>query len=294
MLFDKDGSYRLALWTNDMEVPVQVDTGVDAVTLVDIVGKEEQRRTDNGVLSLTLTGTPIYLVGVSPDLEKQASKELREDRWVEGTFVRHSRTIHRMKRPPVIDGTAGPREWGGQTTIEMRNPKLDDAEASATGRVAWDAGHLYIAAAVTDDQPYYNTFKPAEVYAGDSLEVWVGSQPKYQIPEFIHSHDQQMLFAPTSVTGKPVAGKVEVANLELSDIEGLDIAFARTKDGWSVEMAIPLAYFKEFPGRAGHKACLEMRVNDADKDHKRYKLNPVQGRPSHMDATRWSYLVLAE
>lgn len=294
MLFEKDGKMTQVLWTNDLDLTVEVETGVEEVTLVNFMGGESRLPTPGGKIMMDLTGVPVYMVGVSPELENKATTDLSMDRWQHNIFKRGSRTARKMQSPPKIDGKITEAEWGGHTTIEMVCGKADPKDSSALGYVAWDEDRLYVAADVTDDEPYFNNFKPAEVYAGDSLEVWVGSQPKYQIPEFVHTHDAHMFFAPTSITGEPVAGKIEVANISLSEIEGLDIAYARTDKGWAVEMAIPLAYFKEFPGKVGHRASFEMRVNDADKKHLRFKANPVDGMPSHVDATKWSYLILEE
>ncbi|MGN6625971.1 MAG: sugar-binding protein [Tepidisphaeraceae bacterium] len=295
MLFEKSGNYTLVLWTNDQNIPVDLKIGEPSVTKVNMVGTPETLRADGGRVSLALTGEPIYLVGVNPDLAKQASTELRPDRWVVGRFVRGTRVAHRMATPPTIDGRIDESEWEGQTQIALANKKVAPADASATGFVSWDSKHLYVAAKVTDDHPSPNTFKPAECYAGDSLELMVCSQPKFQIPDFLNTHDVHMMFAPTCATGRPVAGAVEVANIKLSDIPGLQIAWGHSDHGWSVEMAIPLKYFKDFAGQVGHQACLEMRVNDLDPGHPRFKIEPADGGlPSHVDATKWSYLELAE
>ncbi len=296
MLFERDGQHTLVLWTNDVEVPVEVDAAASTVTLVDIVGAARQVATADGKLALTLTGDPLYLVGVGASLAQQARTELRQDRFVLGRFVRGQRVAHRMQSPPNIDGRLTDQEWAGHTRIQLQARNMPQENISALGYVAWDARHLYIAADITDDHPGFNPFKAPTAYDGDSLELWVGSQPKYQIPEFVHSHDQQLLFAATSLEGQPVAGRVKVANYELSAIEGLRIAFGQTQTGWTVEMAIPLSHFPEFPGVAGHIACLEMRVNDRDPgpSAKRVKADPVDGSPSHHDATRWSYLELVE
>jgi hypothetical protein len=294
MLFEKNGQHILALWTNDVDVDVQVPTGVEQVTRVDIVGSQTQLKTPNGKIDLTLMADPVYLVGVSSELAKQTQQNFQPDQFIQGLFVRNKRLAHKAQTPITIDGNIADGQWDGQTTIDLQLRKQNPTDVSAIGYVAWDEKYLYIAAKVTDDDPFYNKAQPESVYDGDCLELWVGSDIKYQIPEFIHSHDQQMFFAPTCITGQPVTGKVVIPNQKLAPIEGLKSAFKKTDIGWNVELAIPLSYFKDFEPKVGHVAAMEMRINDVDAKHKRYKADPVDGKPSHFDATLWSTLELIE
>lgn len=295
MVFERsDGRYVLVLWTNDLTLPVLIDTKATEVEQVNIVGASEKRWTQAGQLELVLTGDPIYLVGVGAELAREAKPDGDGSRWVTGRFVRQSREAHRMKTPPVIDGRIGEAEWRGQTEIEMKNQRIAPADASAMGYVAWDKTHLYLAAQVRDDHPYFNLRDPVSVYDGDCLEVWLCSQPARQIEGFLHTHDFQLLFAPTSASGKEVVGRVDHAAMQLIPIEGVRYAFSRAKEGWAVEIALPLSAFPDFPGELAHTAALEMRVDDVDPTHARFQINPAAGSPSHRDATRWSYLKFVE
>jgi Domain of unknown function (DUF1083). len=299
-LFEKDGVHTLVLWTNDLEIPMEIDVGVPEVTLSDVVGAEKAVRTRDGRLSLALSGDPVYVVGVSPSLEDRASKELWDGQWVAGRFVRGERVARRMTSPPSIDGRVEEQEWKGHSRIPLSAPRVDKADASATGYVAWDASHLYVAAVVRDDDPFVNTQPPFTAYLGDSVELFVGSDVKRQIPEFVHTHDQQMIFAPISQDGRPVAGGVNRNERRLDGIEGLRMASVKTTDGWSMELAIPLSYFRDFLGEPGHIAAFEMRVNDVDTERDgdrgvRFKIDPADGGcPNHLDATVWSTLQLVE
>ena len=294
MLFEKDGQHIIALWANDVVVDVKIPTGVPQVTCIDIVGHASQLKTADGNVDMTLTANPIYLVGVSPELAKLTQKNFHPDQFVEGLFIRNKRLAHKAPTPITIDGDITDEQWQGHSTIDLQLRKQNPADVSAIGYVAWDEQFLYVAAKITDDEPYYNKALPESVYDGDCMELWVGSDIKYQIPEFIHSHDQQMFFAPTCSNGKPVTGKVVIPNQKLAPIDGLKSAFKKTDTGWNVELAIPLSYFKDFEPKVGHVAALEMRVNDVDAKHKRYKADPVDGKPSHFDATLWSTLELVE
>lgn len=299
-LFKRNGVRTLVLWTNDCKIPVELDLGVAAVESVNIVGRSECLTTVDGRLSMELSGDPVYLVGVGPELEEKAVVDLWEEQWRTGRFVRGKRQAHRMKNPPVIDGHLEDHEWKDQTTIPLGIARTNDADIRGTGFVAWDATNLYVAAVVEDDDPFVNTQPPFTAYLGDSVEVFVGSDVKYQIPEFIHTHDRHMIFSPTSSDGRPVSGVFNRNEQRLNGIRGLRMASVRTADGWSMEVAIPLDSFKDFPATPGHLAAFEMRVNDVDSDRRnnralRVKMDPVDGgRPDHLDATVWSTLQLVE
>lgn len=298
-LFEKDGTYTLVVWANDVEVPVEVPVGVPSLQAVNVIGQESTLKTADGKLPLTANGDPVYLVGVSPELAKTASKELREDQWVTGKFIRGEREARRLKAPVEIDGKLSPQEWDGQTQIEMAIPSVDPKNVHGTARVAWDNDYLYVAVDVTDAHPAFNPYQPFSAFDGDSLEVFFCSDIKYQIPEFQHTHDAQMLFAPTSADGTPVAGVVNKKEKKLDPIPGLKMATTTSKEGWSMELAIPVATFKDFRPAPGQVCAFEVRVNDADPDRPagkngRFKANPSDGNPSHHDATVWSILNLVE
>ena len=84
MLFDRDGELTLALWTDETDRSVQIDVDADRVRVVDMMGGEEERVTDQGQIQLLLDGAPTYLVGVGEALRQQAAGPevpLRTDRW---------------------------------------------------------------------------------------------------------------------------------------------------------------------------------------------------------------------
>lgn len=298
-LFEKDGRYTLVVWANDVEVPLEIPAAVPSVQMVDVIGRESTLKTSDGNLHLTANGDPVYLVGVSAELAKTASKDLRDDQWVTGKFVRGEREAHRLSAPVEIDGKLTPQEWERQTKIEMAVPNVDSKNVHGTAHVAWDKDFLYVTVDVRDAHPAFNPYKPFSAFDGDSFEVFFCSDIKYQVPEFVHTHDAQMLFAPTSAEGKPVAGLVNKKEKKLDPIPGLKMATATSKDGWTMELAIPASAFKDFLPAPGQVCAFEVRVNDADPDRPagkngRFKANPVDGNPSHHDATAWSVLKLVE
>lgn len=308
-LFERDGKFLLALWTNDLDIPLDLNVGANQVTMTDLVGKETVLDAPGGKLHLNLTGNTIYLSGVSADLAKQASTQPRNDQWVEGVTVRKSRDARLMRKPPAIDGKISSQEWSGQTKIQMARSKVPPQDASGEGYVAWDKNYLYVAAEVKDDHPdvtvdsetaekkdwRYDSHNPTSARMMDGLELFVGSQPMYQVPEFVFTYDMRLFFSPILENGKPIACVVNDREKTFDPIPGLKIAYAKTGSGWSVEMAVPLSQFKDFPNKAGGQVAFEMRIDDADSGEGVRLINPVDANPGFWeDATLWSYLNLVE
>ena len=76
MLFERGGTFTLALWARDGDKSITVEPGVEKVTLVDMVGRESETTVPAGGLKLTVGPDLIYLVGVNPALAKKVTTEL--------------------------------------------------------------------------------------------------------------------------------------------------------------------------------------------------------------------------
>ncbi len=93
MRFKKDNAETLVLWTEDKDIPFTYESGLKEVTVTDIMGRTQTRKTDNGKLSLALSGNPIYLVGVKPAAKLiTPNDEPALDRWRPRTVT------HTLKR----------------------------------------------------------------------------------------------------------------------------------------------------------------------------------------------------
>jgi len=277
--------------------------------MVDIVGRETSVDTQNGKFDLTLDGNVVYLVGVSSKLEQLADSQPRSDLWVQGVEQRGERNSFRMRQPPVLDGRVTEVEWGNQDKIEISFSKVDAEDISGTGYVGWDENWLYVAVDAVDDVPMAKGELPDDYHwrkklrnptphvLVDGLNVFVGAQPKYQIPSFLYAHDKHFVFAPKSEDGQPVAYEVDVSTSKLKDIPGVRFEYALTEKGWSAELAIPLSIFKDFPTESGATIAFEMSLIDFDPGE---KIDPRVIRPKdanknyYDDATLWNLLHLRE
>ena len=63
--------------------------------------------------------------------------------------------------------------------------------------------------------------------------------------------------------------------------------------GWKAELAIPWRELSDFDAKPGAVLALELRVNDADKSHPRWKIDPGDVEDLSTEyPSRWSLLKL--
>jgi hypothetical protein len=294
MLFEKNGTRTLALWTQGEPLEAEVDAAAPEVELVQIDGRAARQPTQGGKLRVKLTQAPVYLVGVGAELVAQASKELRADRFPEPEKApRVNRTAKRLNPAPKLDGKFD--DWAGAAELGMVNPKVAGLDCSGTGYVSWDAQFLYLAVDIRDNE-ILNNQPRAKLYRQDSLEAMVSLEPR----ESGSGHgprDFQLFITPKSGEGKAIVGFVtdrEAGVVE--DVKGAESHVGPGNNGWVAEVAIPWAAFTGgFEPKDGAKLALEFRVNDADTSHERFKIDPLDvAAISTNDPSTWSYLILKD
>ena len=289
MLFIQGNQEVLALSTHGETKEINMQPGVATVLRHDLFGTETTLSTVDGKLHLSVGPAVIYLSGTA--LANLASRELRSDRWpVAEKPPRTTRTIHHFTTAPVIDGDLA--EWKGATQLAMQNPKVAGDDASGTASLGWDAQYLYLAVAMRDNE-LLNTRTRAKLYQQDSIEVFIASKPRESGGGY-GPGDSQLIIAPTSADGKPVVGIYTDRNAGTStDISGAVFRFVKTSVGWTGEIAIPWAALPEAAPAVGASMALELRVNDADSSHERWKIDPLDGNVRVEDPSAWSLLLLA-
>jgi hypothetical protein len=300
MLFEKKGVFTLALYTlgakqdpGTAQKKIEVAPGVKEVTQVDMVGKETKLTTSGDTVPVTLTEAPLYLVGVSPELEKSASKELRPDRWPKpDKLARVTRTAPQVTAPPAFDTNID--SWGKMLQIGLANPKVAADDASGTGFVGWDEKNLYVGIKMRDNE-LLNTQPRAKLYSQDCVELFVSTEPRDSGSGF-GPKDYQFFLAPTSGEGKPIVGFVsDRESGKVDDVGGATNFTAKIDKGWLMETAIPWTALGGIKPQKGMQLALEIRVNDADTSHPRFKIDPVDV-PNEVitptDPSTWSKLEL--
>lgn len=240
MLFERGGEYTVALWTADETKTVDVTTFRRQVTRYDMMGRAETLTTDLGATQLTITGDPLYLVGVGADLAREAAPPtapLRDDRW---RTRAPSLPAVRLAQPPVVDGRLD--DWSGEPVLKLADPKIDDLSAQAW--FGWADGNLYVAVRVADTH-LHNDRPVLQCDLGDAVDLWLCARPDRQVGE-AELYDYRLRIAPTCETGQPacVFGSVAdepLVNPPAADPSGPRWAVTTDVKGWTVEAAVPLA-----------------------------------------------------
>jgi hypothetical protein len=85
----------------------------------------------------------------------------------------------------------------------------------------------------------------------------------------------------------------------VTDVKDAKFFAGETKNadrGWAVEVALPWAALGGFKPAKGSKLALEMRVNDADTSHERFKIDPTDASADFAvtDPSTWSLLLLED
>jgi hypothetical protein len=293
MLFERNGVYTLAIGTKGETKAVDIKPGVGELTIVDMVGNERKFSATSEVLKVDAGPDWTYIVGVDPNLAKHASTELREDRWPKPAKPpRITRTMKKLGGPFAADGKID--EFKGALQLAQSNPKVNGDDASGMTYLAWDDQNLYFALDMRDNEMLNKRPRP-KLYQQDSIELFVSTEPREQNSGY-GKGDFQMFITPTSGEDKPIAALLtDREGGVLADLKDPKFYAGKKNAGWIVELAIPWSTFGDFKPKAGAKLALEVRVNDADTSHERWKLDPVDNqsyRPE--DPTGWSYLILED
>lgn len=292
MLFERNGIYTLALWTRQGSKQINVPAGVDSLTMVDMVGKETKVNTTQGSLALNISPDLIYLVGVSPTLAQKASKELDPKRWAkEKEFKRVVRTMPRTLQRIVADGKFD--DWGLKLELAMLNPKVNGDDASGIAQLTYDEKNLYLAVQMRDNE-LLNKRPINKLYQQDSVELFISTEPRDTSSGY-GPNDYQLILTPTSAEDKPLGMYVaDRAAGTLVPINGCALYAGPVNRGWVMEVAIPWKQFSNFSPKQGDKIAFEIRINDADTSHERWKIDPDGVTVLTEDPTKWSHLILGE
>jgi hypothetical protein len=288
MLFEKNDNYTLALWIKEGAKDITIEPGVAEVTMVDIVGKETKVTVKGGKLAVKVSPDVIYIDGVK-DMEKLASLEIREDRWPEPEIVERNKRVAKKFTPSKLDGSFA--EWENVNQWPVMNVKVNGNDASGVGYLAWDKDFLYVGLNMRDDQ-VMNTKPNAKLYSEDSIELFVSSEVRDTDLGY-GPHDHQFFITPASKLGGPKVLEVLDGTAGVTaPIKGSKSYIGKSKKGWVAQVAIPWSTFPGFEAKTGASVALEMRVNDADTSHKRWKLDLDGVYISPTAPTEWSILEL--
>lgn len=286
LLFERGGVRTLALYTKEGTQRLTLDPGAPGARLVGMAGGVQPLAA--GPLSIGVGPDVQYVVGIGPALAAQASRELRQDLWPQRDARPPRAVRHAPRLTPAIDGRLD--EWADHLQVGLVNEKVNGDDASGLAGLAWDERSLYLAFQIRDNQ-ILNSRPTPKLYQQDSVEVFVSTEVRDGDGGY-GPNDHQIWLAPASAEGRPLLVRVaERASGRLVEVAGAVFQVVAAKPGWTAEVAIPWSALG-ITAAAGGRIALDLRLNDADASHERWKVDPVDSRIDTEDPTRWAVLEL--
>ena len=176
--------------------------------------------------------------------------------------------VARAERPVTIDGSALDPAYG--PPIPLRNlvapsaPRRpadnQDADLSATARLAADDGHLYVHLDVLDDRVM--TPGGRGVFRGDAVEIYLSANPPGDAPAPPTPNPQDHWDDRSVQLGLAAGPDGKVREQKHGSTDGVRRAVTLTDGGYRLEAAIPWALVGGRP--EGDRFGLELQVADRD------------------------------
>lgn len=155
-----------------------------------------------------------------------------------GTKARLSATIGRAEGPIKANGTAS--GFPGLPPEQISKSQLVEGSAegdlAASYRLCWDAKYLHLLVEVTDATPMKNSQVGNNLWRGDGVELFVGSEQLDKAGSLLFT-DRHILLSGGLVDGKPQTHVVNAAqqpNIEMAVVPRSD------GKGYTLQAAIPL------------------------------------------------------
>ncbi len=159
-----------------------------------------------------------------------------------------------------IDGLG--EGWPGRPPEILRSHKQDagkdDTSLEATFKLAWDDTNLYLLINVTDPTPLNNSRQGAELWQGDGVELFIGSEKLDQPGGLLFTDHQVLLGAALDVR----TGKAHLVNAAKQPEIGLANVAAVDGSGYTMEAAIPWNALHVKPGE-NTVLLFDIAVDDA-------------------------------
>ncbi len=159
---------------------------------------------------------------------------------------------------------------------------------SARVHIAYDKTNLYIGADITSKTPQYNSMNAGDIYNGDALEIYVGTDS---------SNPQRKAYSPTDIQivvspGKAGEGAEIYSVTDKGDIPNSKIATKLTATGYTMEISIPLIYFYKLDMGPGKSIGFDIAVDDVGASSKTRALQAAwsQQDKSWQDPSAWGSL----
>ena len=199
-------------------------------------------------------------------------------RWGTLTLVKAVSRVDVPRGTPVIDGIAEPA-WARASQITTEVQVIGSGGASATARLLWDTGHLYVYVTVTDsarDESSPNT------YEQDSIEIFVDTENSKNAGY----NDEDGQYRISFTNRQTISGNFNAGAIA----DNLRSAARITPTGYVIEASIELDTIR--PG-VGTLIGVDLQVNDATagvRTAARTWHDPTG--LSYLDTSRWGVAIL--
>ena len=167
----------------------------------------------------------------------------------------------------TIDGSS--KGWPGRPPELIGSDRLvmgkEGQGLEATFKVCWDDQHLYILANVTDPTPMNNTKSGADLWGGDGLELFIGSEALDE-PGTLRFTDHQVLLG---AKAEAKSGRSFIVNAAKQPDIRMSVTPAVDGKGYTLEAAIPWAALSVTSPKDGTQLLFDLGIDDAPKGEDR-------------------------
>ncbi len=167
--------------------------------------------------------------------------------------------------PIQMDGDLS--QWPGQPVITLdkkenvvlgQNDWTGPDYASAKIYITYDKKNLYIGADITSKTPQYNSQNASNIYNGDALEIYLGTDNSNPARQSYAPTDVQVVISP----GKNGDGAEIYSMTDKGDVPDAHVATKLTATGYTLEAAIPLVYFYKIDVGQGKSIGFDVSLDD--------------------------------
>jgi len=201
-------------------------------------------------------------------------------------LVSAGRVTEPLKIDGLVEGWPGrpPERVGGDRIVNGK----DATDFEAAFKVAWDDKHLYLMVNVTDPTPLNNTRSGGDLWNGDAIEVFLGTEKLDEAGTLLFSDRHVLLAARKSGKGAPahVVNAAQQPSIEVA------VAPSVEGNGYTMEAAIPWSALGATP-RENMELLFDLGIDDAPPEGARTRqLMWNGGQKNSGDRSYWGRLQL--
>ena len=175
--------------------------------------------------------------------------------------------IPRAQHPIVMDGKLD--EWDGAFVTPLNATHPDFANRAAQLYYLWDEQALYIGLRALDTNPTHISGDNA-LYDGDAVEFYLDTRQGDALgkpdwaPGTLHAFF-------TAITGHDLKPRFHIRSLPIFrdlTLKGVQLAAARTPNGYTLEFKLPWSNFPNIAPKAGVPIGIDIEMGSADGGHR--------------------------